>query len=88
MAATTPYRWQGNLYCDTEIVSLLTEIEPWKEWIDAGNTPSDDPEADLNSLAKFFGIDRTDPDHVDQRRFPQKARHAKGFCTYCLHWFD
>lgn len=88
MAATTPYRWQGNLYCDTEIASLLTEIEPWKEWLDAGHTPGADPEADLDSLAEFFGIDRTNAEQVDIRRFPQKAHAAEGFCGACLHWFN
>lgn len=88
MAAATPYRWQGNLYCDTEIAGLLTEIEPWKEWLEAGHTPGDDPEADMESIADFFGIDRTDTEQVERRRFPQKARKAKGFCSVCLTWFD
>ena len=88
MADNTPYRWQGNLYHASEVVILLTEIEPWKEWLDAGNTPGPDPEADLDSLAEFFGIDRADPDQTERRRFPLRASRASGFCSGCLNWFD
>lgn len=87
MAAMT-YRWQENLYCGEHIVQAFTEIEPWREWIDAGNEPGADPEADLNSLAEFFEIDRMDAGQVDRRRFPIKDRHGRGFCSVCLHWFD
>lgn len=87
MAATT-YRWQGNLYCGTDAVLTLTSIEPWKEWLDAGNRPSDNPEADLESIAEFFGIDRTDAEQVDRRRFPIRSTRASGLCSGCLFWFE
>lgn len=88
MAGSTPYRWQGNLYCDTEVVDLLTEIEPWADWLKAGHRASDDAEADLNSLAEFFDIDRTDFDQCLRRGFPIKTAGASGMCSYCLHWFN
>lgn len=83
----TPYRWQGNLYHGHEIVALLTELEPWKEWLGDGNQPGADPERDLDSIAAYFQIDRHDIEQVTRRGLPYPEARAEGFCSECLNWF-
>lgn len=86
--ALAAYRWQGNAFCENDIVPLLTEIEPWKEWLDDGNTPTGDAEEDLDSIADQFGIDRRNFEQVDRRRLPYRIDGKGTFCGKCLHWFD
>lgn len=86
--ALAAYRWQGNVFCEEHVVPLLTEIEPWKEWLDDGHTPTGDAEADLSSIAEYFGIDRTNPEQVDRRRLPARTAGSGSFCGKCLHWFE
>lgn len=87
MKEVTPYRWQGNLYCGTHIVELLTSIQPWKEWTEDGNRPTGNPEQDLTQIALFFEIDRHDFEQVTRRGLPYPEAAAEGMCSVCLKFF-
>lgn len=86
--ALAAYRWQGNAFCENDIVPLLTEIEPWREWLDIGNTPTGNAEADLEAIADYFDIDRTNHEQVTRRGLPYRAPAPDTFCGKCLYWFE
>lgn len=84
------YRWNGDLFCEEDIVATLTEHEPWSAWRDAGNEPTeDDAEYELDDIAEMFRIDRRNNLQVAERGFPARLSDLpKSFCSFCLHWFS
>jgi hypothetical protein len=90
MTQHVAYKWHGDYYCGDDIVSVLTEHQPWSAWCDAGGEVGEYPtEIELDDIAIMFRIDRSDPQDVLVRDFPvlQPDGHP-GFCARCRRWFD
>lgn len=87
----TAYRWQGDLFCEGDIVAAMTDHEPWSRWLLYGNDPGDaDTETELNDLAAMFGINRDDQADVEAHGFPvilTDPPHPPDFCSGCMQWF-
>jgi hypothetical protein len=89
MTQHSAYKWDGALYCEGDIVAVLTLHEPWTAWRDAGGDPTeDDTETELNEIAAMFQINRRDNLQVAERGFPRRLHHLpEDFCVFCLRWF-
>lgn len=86
------YLWRENYYCEGDIVSILTDQEPWSQWIDAGYEPgTDDVETQLTQIARMVRVNRNNPGSVRRGDFPVKLdappSDPTAFCRACLHWF-
>jgi hypothetical protein len=89
MTQHVAYRWNGNVYCEDDIVAELTHHFPWLAWVEVGNQPAmDDAEAELNDIAHLFHIDRTAPRQVAAVGFPEYVGEHPGFCSWCKRWFN
>jgi len=88
MTQHVAYRWNHELFCEDDIVPVLTQSFPWSAWIIAGNQASmDDAETELDTIAHMFGIDREAPRDVIEKNFPQYVGHHPGYCFVCHRWF-
>jgi hypothetical protein len=87
----TAYQWHGDLFCERDIVSKLTDDAPWSAWIDDEHVPGDLPaEDELDEIADKFGIDRDDEIDCARRNFPVRLAtlpDPPSFCSECLSWF-
>lgn len=86
------YEWRENLYCEGDIVSVLTDHEPWSRWIDAGYEPgTDDVETQLTQIALMVRVNRNNAGSVRRGDFPVRLAEPptdpNAFCRACLHWF-
>ena len=86
------YLWRENFYCDGDIVSVLTDNEPWSAWIEAGYEPgTDEVEIQLTQIARMFHVNRNNAGSVRRGDFPVKLDEPPSdptaFCRACLHWF-
>jgi hypothetical protein len=86
------YEWRENLYCEGDIVSVLTDHEPWSRWIDAGYEPgTDDVETQLTQIAQMVRVNRNNAGSVRRGDFPVRLAEPPtdptAFCRACLHWF-
>lgn len=86
------YEWRENLYCEGDIVSVLTDHEPWSAWIEAGYEPgTDDVETQLNQIARMVRVNRNNAGSVRRGDFPVRLAEPptdpNAFCRACLHWF-
>lgn len=86
------YLWNENFYCEGDIVSVLTDHEPWSAWIEAGFEPgTDDVETQLTQIARMVKVNRTNAGSVRRGNFPVKLDEPPSdptaFCRACLHWF-
>lgn len=86
------YRWRDNLYCEGDIVSTLTDHEPWSTWIEAGYEPgTDDVETQLTQIARMVRVNRNNAGSVRRGDFPERLDEMPSdpaeFCRACLHWF-
>lgn len=90
MTQHSAYKWRGDLYCEDDIVAVLTEEFPWHVWRDQGGDPTeDDAETELDEIAAMFRIDRDALDHVRATGFPERlGDQHPGFCAFCKRWFD
>lgn len=89
MTQHAAYKWHGHLFCEGDIVAVLTLVEPWSEWRDAGNDPATlDAESELDDIADMFAVNRKDDLQVAQDRFPQRLNELpEDFCVLCKQWF-
>jgi hypothetical protein len=83
------YRWGSDLFCEGDIVSVITDHKPWSAWVAAGHEPSvHSAEEELDDIAEFLGIDRHDPEQMLMYQFPLRIPYPpEGFCAVCLCWF-
>lgn len=86
------YEWRENLYCEGDIVSILTDHEPWSAWLAAGYEPGeDDVETQLTQIARMVRVNRNNAGSVRRGDFPVKLdgppTDPNAFCRACLHWF-
>jgi hypothetical protein len=86
------YEWRENLYCEGDIVSVLTDHEPWSAWIEAGYEPgTDDVEIQLTQIARMVRVNRNNRGSVQRGDFPVRLAEPptdpNAFCRACLHWF-
>lgn len=86
------YLWRENFYCEGDIVSVLTDHEPWSQWIEAGYEPgTDDVETQLNQIARMVRVNRNNAGSVRRGDFPvrldEPPSDPTAFCRACLHWF-
>jgi hypothetical protein len=86
------YLWQENFYCEGDIVSVLTDHEPWSAWIEAGYEPgTDEVEVQLTQIARMVHVNRANAGSVRRGNFPVKLdappSDPTAFCRACLHWF-
>ena len=90
MTQHVAYKWNGDLYCEDDIVAVFTEHFPWHVWRDTGGDPTaDDAEAELDEIAQLFRIDRRDMWQVDRLGFPERLDDGHpGFCAFCKRWFS
>ena len=90
MTQHAAYKWRGELYCEGDIVAVLTEEFPWHVWRDQGGDPAvTDAETELNEIASMFRINRDAPSHVQMTGFPERLGYNHpGFCALCRRWFD
>ncbi len=86
------YEWRENYYCEGDIVSVLTDVEPWSAWIEAGYEPgTDDVETQLTQIARMVRVNRNNAGSVRRGDFPVRLAEPPtdptAFCRACLHWF-
>ncbi len=84
------YKWDGHLYCESDIVAILTLHEPWTAWRDAGGDPAaHDAEYELDEIADMFHINRRDNLQVAEEGFPRRLHNLpEDFCVFCKRWFN
>ena len=90
MTQHVAYRWHGDLYCEEDIVAVMTEHYPYLAWREAGGEPTaSDTEDELDDIAAMFRIDRRDNLAVAERDFPVRLHKLPpGFCAFCFQWFS
>jgi len=91
---TTPavYEWNGDYWCEDDIVFRLTDYEPYSAWVDAGHPPgTDDTETELNSIARRFRVNRNSASSVRRHNFPvllaEPPTDPNAFCAACFKFF-
>lgn len=89
MTQHAAYKWQGRLYCEGDIVAVLTLHEPWIKWRDQGREPAThDAEFELDEIAAMFSINRRDSLDVAEQDFPRRLPNLpEDFCVHCRTWF-
>ena len=90
MTQHVAYKWQGHLYCEGDIVAVLTMHQPWIRWREYGGDPAaHDAEYELDDIAEMFNINRKDNLDVAENDFPRRISNPpEDFCVFCKRWFQ
>lgn len=86
------YEWNGDYWCEADIVYRLTDSEPYSAWVDAGHPPgTDDTETELNSIARRFRVNRNSASSLRRHNFPvllpEPPADPHAVCAACLRFF-
>jgi len=85
------YLWNENYYCEGDIVSILTDYEPWSAWAEHNEIGAEPVEEQLDSIAAAFKVNRNNAGSVRRKNFPvllpEPPTDPNAFCRACLHWF-
>lgn len=80
------YEWSGDLFCEDDILYVLTEQEPWSEWVENGGeldtTRVDEVLEEIREAFEEQGR-TTPPMPVKRRRVPRGT-----ICRNCLQFFS